>query len=182
MRVLRTLLKGKQALDSPQSLGAQLYAALLRPSVLAEALGLCQLEDTLQGRFAAVSLCAAVVLHRPPQGPSALAHALQEALRADATATRAALERELVGAMVQDIDTAFREHSLGDATVKKHAKNHAAALYGRLRAYAAMLAGQGEPAEQVLRRNLYANSPTQGQVAALADLLPKLEGLIGTSL
>ncbi len=182
MRVLRTLLMGKQALDVSQSLGVQLYATLLQPSILAEALAACRLEDTLHGRFAAVSLCAALALQRPPRGSSALASALREAQGAEAAGARAAVERELVSAMVQDIDTAFREHSLGDAAVKKQTRNHAAALYGRLRAYATMLAGQGEPAGLVLSRNLYGSSPTQAQAAALTDVLPRLNELIRSSL
>lgn len=143
-----------------QQAGQRLYAQLLEPPLLAEVLRLCQLSDTLSGRFAALSLCAALVL--------------------DGREDRAQVERDLVGAMVADIDTALRERSLGDATVKKQAKNHAAALYGRLRAYQQALA-QPEEAQaqaQVLRRNLYADTPSPSQEQALPQVLPGLRSLL----
>lgn len=139
--------------------GGQLYAELLQPETLARALAICQLPDDLTGRFAALAFSAALKL----QG------------RED----RAAVERELVGAMVADIDVAFREHSLGDASVKKHATNHAAALYGRLRAYERALSG-AEPMDTVLARNLYSAAPTVDQAEALPTLLPRMQDLLGT--
>ena len=141
-----------------QQAGQRLYAQLLEPPLLAEVLRLCQLSDTLSGRFAALSLCAALVL--------------------DGREDRAQVERDFVGAMVADIDTALRERSLGDATVKKQAKNHAAALYGRLRAYQQALAQPEEALAQVLRRNLYTDTPSPLQEQALPQVLPGLRSLL----
>lgn len=161
MRFLRTLLGLKQVPDQNESEGRDLYAALLHPNILGSALKICRLEDSLNNRFAALCLCAAVVL--------------------EGRSNRSLVERALVGAMVTDIDIAFRENSLGDASVKKYATNHAAALYGRLRAYEIML--RKEPADlDILARNLFANSPTKPQVRALPTILPQVQELIEAQL
>ena len=72
----------------------------------------------------------------------------------------------------------IREQSLGDATVKKHATNHAAALYGRLRAYEQALGGV-MPMEDVLARNLYGEQPKADQAETLPTILPRMRDLLG---
>ena len=138
--------------------GRQLYARLIDPEMLSKALDICALRDDFSGRFEALALCGALAL----EGQDA----------------RQDREEGFVGALVADIDTAFRENSLGDATVKKHAKNHAAALYGRLRAYGRMLS-KPEEVEETLQRNLYGGEPEADQIAALPHVLPQLKDLLG---
>ena len=188
MRFFRTLLSGKQALVDPENLGRELYMALLDPEIIGPIMRVCKLDDTLQGRFAALSLFAAVVFERTriglsglDLGTSALSNLLSQienAYSQNRTQEIWKLERGLVDAMVQDIDIIFRESSLGDATVKKHAINHAAALYGRLHAYKTMLGGQTKSVKSVLLRNLYGDKPTQAQIAALPNILSELKGLM----
>lgn len=154
--MFRRLLCLFQRKQSP-TLGVQLYYRILAPETLGAVLGICALPDTLTGRFAALSLSAAVVLHG----------------RAD----RATAERDLVGALVADLDVALRENSLGDASVKKQTTNHAAALYGRLRAFERGL-NNLEDLSAALSRNLYADAPNIQQQRALPTILPAMQTLL----
>ena len=127
--------------------GAALYRDLIAPGRLAALLVACRQPDTFTGRFETLALAAA--------------------LRLEGAAPT--VKRDLINALVRDIDVSFRERSLGDASVKKHATNHAAAFYGRLNAYA------GNPDEATLRRNLFADDPTPEQEAALPTLLTQVK-------
>lgn len=134
--------------------GAILYRRLIEPKALGSALKICHLPDTFDNRFEVLALCAA--------------------LKFEGEKNRHALERDFMAALITDLDNSFREQSLGDSSVKKHATNHAAAFYGRLRAYGRMHAGQ-EDAPTTLRRNLYGDTTTAVQEMALAQLLPQLK-------
>lgn len=138
--------------------GREAYAALIAPQNLGTALEICALSDDFSGRFEAMSLLIACYLKGIEDRPE--------------------VERALVGEFVADIDRSFRENSLGDATVKRHATNHAAALYGRLRAYEGMLADQSGGLE-TLQRNLYGDAPTPKQATALPQVLPQIVDLVG---
>jgi len=141
--------------------GEALYEHLIKPESLGQVLALAQLPDSFTGRFEALALSAAVALGEAAESMP------------DADAYLQALRRDLVGALVRDIDISFREQSLGDATVKKHATNHASAFYGRLKAY-------GQPdILPALRRNLYADAPTPDQEAALPELLHRVRQVLG---
>ncbi len=151
---LRALFQSKPAVAK----GRQAYARLIAPETLGRALEICALPDDFSGRFEAMCLLIACDLHGGED--------------------RGEVERALVGEFVADIDRSFRENSLGDATVKRHATNHAAALYGRLRAYDAMLEDPALEGE-TLRRNLYGDEPDAGQGEALRKLLPQIRDLLG---
>ena len=136
----------------------RIYEALIAPQQLGSVLRICNLPDDFSGRFEAMSLLMACYLHK--------------------SGARAEVERALVGALVADIDNSFRENSLGDATVKRHAIHHAAALYGRLRAYAATF-GDSSRVRTTLKRNLYGDRPTAVQEQALPQVLPQIFALLG---
>ena len=138
---------------SPQiSAGARLYADLIDPERLAAMLGRAANRIPLLAAFETLALATAI------KSPSwAGEHDTSLALVG------------FINALVADIDMSFRERSLGDATVKKHATNHAAAFYGRLQAY-----GQ-DMDEKTLRRNLFAGAPTDTQAAALPHIISDLK-------
>ena len=128
-------------------MGGVLYSQLIEPKRLAIMVQACRQKDSFTGRFETLALAAALSLRgQPPE-----------------------VARGLVKALVADIDMSFRERSLGDASVKKHATNHAAAFYGRLKAYGQALD------EETLCRNLFADHPTAEQEAAIPKLINDLE-------
>ena len=153
--MLKQIFRAFQGKGSTQA-GQDLYRDLIAPTRMAQALKICAMPDTFSARFEVLALMAALKL--PAQD------APEDA------------ERQLISSLVEDIDVSFREQSLGDATVRKHAKNHAAAFYGRLRAYGAM---SDAGAEAILRRNLFGDSPTDAQAFALPQILPGLTKLLG---
>jgi cytochrome b pre-mRNA-processing protein 3 len=112
--------------------------------------------DTLDGRFDAILLVFCLVLLR---------------LEQEGEATR--LERgALLEQFIDDMDANIRELGVGDLSVGRHVKNMAGALSGRMEAYRAALAPDGEPTllTQALKRNLWrGNAVPETLVRAMAQ-------------
>lgn len=117
--------------------------------------------DTVDGRFDMVALVTSLVLIRLEKDP-------------DPQPPVTLTER-----FVDDMDGSLRELGVGDMTIGKHVGRTVGALGGRLGAYRAALAGEGEPLRAALERNLYrGQSPgdaaldwTAARAQALADAL-----------
>ena len=137
--------------------GDELYQFMLQPTILGRGLTICGLDDTLTGRFAVLGLGGALALAGRAESQAAM--------------------RDFVAALVADMDTALRENSLGDATVKKHVTNHAAALMGRMQAYG-QIRENDAAAQAILARNLYGDAPSRAQAAALGHVLPQMRKLV----
>ncbi|MBV8970984.1 MAG: ubiquinol-cytochrome C chaperone family protein [Sphingomonadaceae bacterium] len=119
--------------------------------------------DTIDGRFDAVALVAALVLLR---------------LEREGDPARQ-LSADLTDRFIADMDGSLRERGIGDPTVGKQVGHMIAALGGRLGAYRDALAG-GDLAA-ALRRNLYRGATVDPaavdwsvrRVRALADALAR---------
>ena len=111
--------------------------------------------DTLDGRFEMIALHLFLVLHR---------------LRAEPAAQL--FGQALYDVMFADMDRSLREMGTGDLSVGKQVKRMAKGLSGRITAYQAGLAGEGDLGE-ALRRNLYGtvDAAVPEHVAAMADYL-----------
>lgn len=121
-----------------------------------------QVEDSVDGRFEAVTMVLAAVLLR-------LEHD-------DADAEVRQFSVFLAELFVDDMDGQLRQNGVGDLVVGKHIGKMMSALGGRLGAYREALAsGSGDQLGQALRRNLYRDAPVeQGAVTATADHLAQL--------
>ncbi len=126
-----------------EEFAAALYAVTAeraRASFLFES---CGIPDTLDGRFDALALHAALVidrLHREPDGE--------------------ALAQAYFDAMFRHLDLTLREIGVQDLGVGRRIKIMAEGLQGRALAYRQALTGMGEPLAEVLRRNAYGGRPT----------------------
>ena len=102
----------------------------------------CGIPDTLDGRFDALALHAALMidrLRREPDGES--------------------LAQEFFDAMFHHLDLTLRELGVQDLGVGRRIKVMAEGLQGRALAYRAALAGSPPPLAEVLRRNAYGGRP-----------------------
>ena len=128
------------------------YAAVVAQARRPEFYGELGVPDTLDGRFELVALHTFLILRR---------------LKAQGQAGGAG--QALVDLFVEDMDASLRELGAGDLGVGRKVQAMAKALYGRIAAYEAGLAGSGEALEAALRRNLYGTAPAPGPApAALA--------------
>jgi cytochrome b pre-mRNA-processing protein 3 len=131
----------------------QLYNRTAERSRAPELFEACGIPDTLDGRFDALALHAALVidrLRREPDGP--------------------ALAQAFFDAMFQHLDLTLREIGVQDLGVGRRIKIMAEGFQGRALAYREALAGEPTDLAEVLRRNAYGGRPP-----ADADKIAQLE-------
>jgi cytochrome b pre-mRNA-processing protein 3 len=120
-----------------------LYARTADRARAAELYEACGIPDTLDGRFDALALHAALVIDRlrhEPDGES--------------------LSQAFFDAMFRHLDLTLREIGVQDLGVGRRIKIMAEGFHGRALAYRAALAGDGPtPLAEVLRRNAYGGRP-----------------------
>lgn len=121
-----------------------------------------QVEDSVDGRFEAVTMVLAAVLLR-------LEHD-------DSDPQVRQFSVYLAELFVDDMDGQLRQNGVGDLVVGKHIGKMMSALGGRLGAYREALAsGDQHRLGEALRRNLYRDAPVDnGAAAATADRLGAL--------
>lgn len=121
-----------------------------------------QVEDSVDGRFEAVTMVLAAVLLRLEND--------------DADPQVRQFSVFLAELFVDDMDGQLRQNGVGDLVVGKHIGKMMSALGGRLGAYREALAsGDGAQLGQALLRNLYREAPVEeAAVAASADHLAQL--------
>jgi cytochrome b pre-mRNA-processing protein 3 len=116
-------------------LSGEIVAAARRPALFTE----YGIEDSVNGRFEALTLHAALALHRlnrlPPPGPE--------------------MAQDLADAIFRSFDAALRERGAGDLSVPRQMKTFAAAFLGRAAAYDQALKGDPQGLSAALRRNVY---------------------------
>jgi cytochrome b pre-mRNA-processing protein 3 len=113
-------------------LSGEIVAAARRPALFTE----YGVEDSVNGRFEALTLLAALVLHRlPPPGPE--------------------MAQDLTDAIFRSFDAALRESGVGDLSVPRQMKTFAAAFLGRAAAYNHALDGDAQELSAALFRNVY---------------------------
>jgi cytochrome b pre-mRNA-processing protein 3 len=117
-------------------LSGEIVAAARRPALFAE----YGIEDSVDGRFEALTLHAALVLRRlnrmPPPGPE--------------------MAQDLAHSIFRSFDAALRERGIGDLSVPRHMRTFAAAFLGRAGAYDLALRGGVQGLSAALLRNVYA--------------------------
>ncbi len=140
--------------DPAREAARRLYAAAVAQARRPEFYAGLGVPDSLDGRFELVALHIFLVLRRLKS-------------HGDAGATG----QELVDLFVADMDASLREMGAGDLGVGRRVKAMVQALYGRIAAYEAGLAGPHEGLEAALRRNLFGTAPEPGGavLAALAS-------------
>jgi cytochrome b pre-mRNA-processing protein 3 len=130
---------------------AALYAGTAETARAPELFEACGIPDTLDGRFDALALHAALVidrLRREPEGET--------------------LAQAFFDAMFRHLDLTLREIGVQDLGVGRRIKIMAEGFHGRALAYREALAGGAASLGDVLRRNAYGGrSPDDGQVARL---------------
>lgn len=118
---------------------ASLYRAVVEQSRRPDFYTGYGVPDSLDGRFELIALHMFVVLHRLKDG--------------DEAARR--LSQDLFDTMFGDMDRSLREMGVGDLGVGKRVRAMAEALYGRIAAYEAGIAGDDAVLTAALQRNLY---------------------------
>ena len=156
MSFLKSLFKSGRFGADADALYAAIVAAARRPAWYRDG----GVPDTMDGRFDMVAAVTAIALIR---------------LERDGAAGNAAATR-LTEAFVDDMDGQLREAGVGDVVVGKHIGKMVSALGGRLTAYRAALAGDGDAFETALVRNLYrGQDPGADAVAFTAAGLRRVE-------
>jgi cytochrome b pre-mRNA-processing protein 3 len=112
----------------------------------------CGIPDTLDGRFDALALHAALVIDRLRREPDGQA-----------------LAQAFFDTMFRHLDLTLREIGVQDLGVGRRIKIMAEGLHGRALAYREALAGGATPLAEVLRRNAYGGRPPRDD-AAIARL------------
>jgi len=102
----------------------------------------CGVPDTLDGRFDALALHAALMIDRLRREPDG-----------------EVLAQEFFDAMFRHLDLTLRELGVQDLGVGRRIKIMAEGLHGRALAYRAALSGGATPLAEVLRRNAYGGRP-----------------------
>lgn len=132
------------------------YGAIAKRARTPELFEACGIPDTLDGRFDALALHAALMidrLHREPDG--------------------IALAQAFFDAMFQHLDLTLREIGVQDLGVGRRIKIMAEGFHGRALAYREALAGGPISLADVLRRNAYGGRPPTG-----TDLVVRLEAYV----
>ena len=119
----------------------QLYNRTAERARAAELFDACGIPDTLDGRFDALALHAALVIERLQREPDG-----------------ASLAQAFFDAMFRHLDLTLREIGVQDLGVGRRIKIMAEGFHGRALAYREALAS-GQPLAEVLRRNAYGGSP-----------------------
>ena len=121
---------------------AAVYSATAKRARTPELFEVCGIPDTLDGRFDALALLAALTidrLHREPDGT--------------------ALAQAFFDAMFRHLDLTLREIGVQDLGVGRRIKIMAEGFQGRALAYREALAGGSTSLADVLRRNAYGGRP-----------------------
>lgn len=128
----------------------QIYAAIVAQAREPVFYARHGVPDTVDGRFELISLHMFLVLQRlKAQGEPA-----------------AALAQDLFDTMFDDMDRSLREMGAGDLGVGKRVRAMGEALYGRIAAYEAGLAGGDHQLMEALRRNLFGTAGAAAVVPA----------------
>jgi len=142
---------------NPQAeFAAALYARTAEQARAPELFEACGIPDTLDGRFDALALHAALMidrLRREPDGET--------------------LAQEYFDAMFRHLDLTLRELGAQDLGVGRRIKIMAEGLQGRALAYRTALAGGPVPLAEVLRRNAYGGRPPVGD-----EMVARLEAYV----
>jgi len=121
---------------------AALYIRTAERARAAELFETCGIPDTLDGRFDALALHAALVIERLRQEPDG-----------------EALSQAFFDAMFRHLDLTLREIGIQDLGVGRRIKIMAEGFHGRALAYREALAGGSMSLAEVLRRNAYGGKP-----------------------
>ena len=149
---LKFLQQRREAADAARALYERAVAQARQPPFYTS-LGV---PDSLDGRFDMVALHVFLLLRR---------------LKRDGGAG-ARLAQRLFDLMFHDMDESLRELGVGDLGVGRRVKVMAKALYGRIAAYEAGLAGDDRVLAAALARNLFGTaSAREDQLAALCAYL-----------
>jgi cytochrome b pre-mRNA-processing protein 3 len=130
-----------------ERLHGDIVAAVRQPALYAD----YGVDDTFEGRFEALALCATLVVRRltslPAPGPE--------------------LAQEVTDRIFTELDDSMRELGVGDLAVPKRIKKFASAFLGRRNAYdAALASGSMEQLAAALARNVYGLEAAEGAVRA----------------
>jgi cytochrome b pre-mRNA-processing protein 3 len=122
-----------------------LYNRTAERARAAELFEACGIPDTLDGRFDALALYAALVIDRLQREPDG-----------------EVLAQAFFDAMFRHLDLTLREMGVQDLGVGRRIKIMAEGLHGRALAYRQALAGGPPTLAEVLRRNAYGGRPPAG--------------------
>jgi cytochrome b pre-mRNA-processing protein 3 len=137
-----------------EDFAATLYTRTAERARAAELYEACGIPDTLDGRFDALALHAALVIDRLRHEPDG-----------------EALSQAFFDAMFRHLDLTLREIGVQDLGVGRRIKIMAEGFHGRALAYRAALAGDGPaPLAEVLRRNAYGGRPPPADAQMVARL------------
>jgi cytochrome b pre-mRNA-processing protein 3 len=126
-----------------ERLHGDIVAAVRQPALYAD----YGVDDTFEGRFEALALCATLLVRRLALLPSPAPEVAQE----------------LTDRIFSELDAAMRELGVGDLAVPKRIKKFAAAFLGRRKAYdEALSAGSQDGLAAALARNVYGLESEQG--------------------
>ena len=130
-----------------ERLHGDIVAAVRQPALYAD----YGVDDTFEGRFEALALCATLLVRRlatlPSPGPE--------------------VALEITDRIFVELDDSMRELGVGDLAVPKRIKKFAAAFLGRRNAYdAALTAASMEQLCAALSRNIYGLEPAAGDARA----------------
>ena len=121
---------------------AALYARTAGDARAPELFEACAIPDTLDGRFDALALHAALVIDRLRREPDG-----------------EVLAQRVFDAMFRHLDLTLREIGVQDLGVGRRIKIMAEGLHGRALAYRDALAGGPTTLAEALRRNAYGGTP-----------------------
>jgi cytochrome b pre-mRNA-processing protein 3 len=121
---------------------AALYGRTAERARAPELFTACGIPDTLDGRFDALALHAALTIDRLRREPDG-----------------EALAQAFFDAMFRHLDLTLREIGVQDLGVGRRIKIMAEGLHGRALAYRKALAGPADELHEVLRRNAYGGRP-----------------------
>jgi cytochrome b pre-mRNA-processing protein 3 len=136
--------------DPEEAFAAALYLRTAEHARAPELFEACGIPDTLDGRFDALALHAALMIDRLRREPDG-----------------EALAQAFFDAMFRHLDLTLREIGVQDLGVGRRIKVMAEGLHGRALAYRQALGGGPTSLGDVLRRNAYGgSSPADAQAVA----------------